>query len=209
MAQRESGYTTAIAGTSQSGKTAKAKAWHQNVQRMMVFDPRGEWIDQRVEVIRGDRLALNDLSLASGPGRFAFIPGEDIVGDFELFCRVAYSWVQVWPGAVVVDELAQFTNAGKAIGPWGTLTRMGKHYGAHITGITQFPTESDRTIWRNADRKVAFLMEGDDDQRTLARALSVRVDQLPTSRFCYLVKLTGDPNPVMYGPDGEPLQNPA
>lgn len=201
---RESGYTTAIAGTSQSGKTSKVKEWIEHYPRLMVFDPRAEYRDGGLEVIPS--LAdLNDLALSTEAGRYAYTPGDDIVTEFDMFCRIAYAWCQVWPAAIVADELAQYTNAGKAIGAWGTLTRMGKHYGAHIFGVTQFPTESDRTIWRNADRKVAFLMEGDDDQVTLARALAISRDQLPAERFHYVVKYTGDSQAKHFDQDGREI----
>lgn len=206
--QRESGYTTAIAGTSQSGKTSKCKEWIAGVRRLMVFDPRAEYRDCNLQVV-GSLRELNNLSLEKGPGRYAYTPGDDIVAEFDMFCRIAYSWTRVFPGAIVVDELAQFTNAGKAIGAWGTLTRMGKHFGAHIYGITQFPTESDRTIWRNADRKVAFLIEGDDDQVTLARALAISRDQLPTERFHYVIKLTGQADVMQFDDKGNQVQTPA
>jgi hypothetical protein len=179
--QREDGKAIGVAGASRSGKTyhVKQKIIAQH-QRVLTFDLRSEYGDCGLTPVRSLR-ELNQISRQAGAGRYRFVPKGNPIRAFDYFCQVAYDWLHLFPGTVVADELAQLTTSGKAVDGWGNLLRLGKHWGAWVVGITQSPTESDKTLWKNADRFVCFRVEGEDERAYMARLMNIPADRLPTA----------------------------
>lgn len=146
--QREDGILYAVAGASRMGKTAWVKQRIAGAQRLIIRDPRMEYVDtgaRSIDSVAALASALREVG--TGAGKFAYT-GPD--SGFNDFARLAYLWCQLWPCVVVAEEISDVTNPGKAPDGWGQLIRKGLYYGAHIYSITQRPAECDKTVWGNA-----------------------------------------------------------
>jgi hypothetical protein len=183
-----------VVGSRGSGKTAWAL---QSVPtgantRLLVWDTVGEWSRlgrcQPVATLAElGRLVIAD---AKRPGRFKvgytgpivmYVPkGKSVVTVplFPLFCRLAWVWMRVKPGTLVVEELADVTNPGKAPADWGEIVRKGRHTGSNIIALTQRPTESDTTIAGNADLIHCGRLTRPGDRRLMAEYLDCPVEQV-------------------------------
>lgn len=180
---REEGQITMVAGKVRSGKSAWTKQRLKRYSRIIAWDAKGEYAE-----LRGWRRfdSLADLARACketpGPGRFAYVPkaAEMVPGSaaFDRWARLAYTWVQVAPCAVVAEELADVTNPGKAPPGWGQLIRKSLVYGADIYAISQRPAESDKTAFGNAARIVCFQLVRVADQRYMAGEMGIDVTEL-------------------------------
>lgn len=183
--KRVSGKITAVAGLSQSGKTTKIREEIKGAQRLIVWDVREEYPanDDTIECIRTRRQLIEALS-SSDPGRYAYVgKGLKLKEEFHFWCLAAYHWGKLWPASIVADELSDVTNSGKAPDAWGQLVRKGRFYGNWLYGITQSPTESDKTLWTNANVKRSFVFEGDNEREYMARRLSVTPEDIPTEYY--------------------------
>jgi hypothetical protein len=97
---------------------------------------------------------------------------------FDAFCRLAWVWVRVAPGVLVIEELADVTSPGKAPPAWGEIVRKGLRYGPHIYALTQRPAESDKTVIGNASVIHCHRMARSMDRAYMARELDIAQDQL-------------------------------
>jgi len=191
---RESGRIIATAGMSQSGKTTQIKKDTLQHDRLVVWDVRGEWpADPAVKVERlVNRQQLWEALADQYAGRYAYVPdGNNLQEEFDQFCKLAYLWGQMHPATIIADELADVTTPSKAPDGWGQLLRKGKLYGNLIYGISQFPTESDKTTWRNADILRCFVVVADEDRAYMARRMGVSADQIPGEKYQYIEKRVG------------------
>jgi hypothetical protein len=101
------------------------------------------------------------------------------VSYFPAFCKLAFVWMKAAPrGVLVVEELADVTSPGKAPQGWGDIIRKGRHYSGSIYGLTQRPSESDKTLAGNADVIHCGRLSFPTDRKTLAEYLDVPVDQV-------------------------------
>lgn len=91
--------------------------------------------------------------------------------NFETFCRLAWVWARFKPSALVVDEIADVTNVGKAPVAWGEIARKARAFGTDIYVTTQRPQEADKTAQGNAMFYHCGLMADADDQVYIARRL--------------------------------------
>src|SRR5262249_46537290 len=78
---------------------------------------------------------------------------------------------------VVVEELADVTNVGKAPAGWGEMVREGRHYAGDIYALTQRPQESDKTVAGNCDIIHSGRQSFPGDRKQMAEYLDVPVDQ--------------------------------
>lgn len=183
---RESGIITTIAGMSQSGKSTLAKQRTRRHARFVAWDERAEYVNQGCELIRTIPELARVLA-GREKGRFAY---QGRKGDFAAFCELAYLWGQEWPCTVLVDELAGVTHAGKAPPGWHELVTKSKYWGMHVYGISQTPSESDKTVWRNADVKVCLMLDTEMDREYMVR-LGFRPDDIPRQKLQYIERRAG------------------
>jgi len=193
--ERESGSIVAVAGASQSGKsTWLRKERLEQASRLLVWDPRGEYPANMPNVERIDsKEDLFEACEGSGSGRYAFVPSMKLHEDFHFWCLMAFHWGKYWPIVAVADETADVTSPNKAPDAWGQLLRKGKFYGSWIYGVTQSPTESDKTIWFNADEKVCFRVDGDHERDYMAKRFGdgATSRSLPNQPYCAVQKFAG------------------
>jgi len=160
----EDGRIVAISGMSRSGKTSFAVRALNGFERVVIWDPDDE-LSKRARAVRFDR--LGDLIAAlrkaqDGPLRACYVPGnmtrKALVTAFGLWSRSAFAWCVDYGGpvAVLADELADVSNAGKAPEGWGQLIRRGAKHGLNTFAISQRWSEADKTTLGNAARMVAF-----------------------------------------------------
>jgi hypothetical protein len=169
--QRDDGKLYAISGSARQGKTLGVMQAVAKALRCLVWDVRGEWLSKGFTCVKSlSSLAKLLRECGDDQHRFAY---WGALGDFDGFCELAYVWGMLWPAAIVVDELADVTNPGKAPPGWGQLIRKGLYYGNHIYAITQRPAESDKTVWGNASVLRCYHMVSPNDQDYMGSRLVV------------------------------------
>lgn len=171
-----------VTGASRSGKTSWIAKRVQRARRLFVWDTVGEWADK---FNCTPAYTFDTLADAVKPGararRIAFQPMHDIdnalAPQFDAFCRLVYIAMRGHPGEItaVFEELADVTHPGKAPPGWGIIVRRGLRYGPELYGVTQRPTESDKTIMGNASVFHCHSMARADDARYMAKEM--RIDQ--------------------------------
>ncbi len=109
-------------------------------------------------------------------------PGMAAGRDFETFCRLAFVWLRLEPGALVIEETATVTHAGKAPAAWGDVVRMSLRYGVELYALTQRPAESDKTAFGNASVVHAGRFTLPRDRAAIAEYLDVPVDVVAALR---------------------------
>lgn len=184
---RTDGVLTLVTGASRSGKSSAVMLECLNALPLLVWDVEGQWraMGQACAVSLGQAARL---TRERWFGRYA-LTLEPTADNFTAFCGLAFVWAQLLPQAwIVVEELADVTQPGKAPPAWGVLVRRGLKYGARIYAITQAPAESDKTVVRNAQRKLCFRMELEVDRQRMAAALDTpiaRVAELHPLEYLY------------------------
>lgn len=172
--QREDGVLIAVAGSSRWGKTAWVLQQLRGAQRIIVRDPRMEYVAplnaRRVDSVQ--ELAALLREAGQYEGRFCYT-GPD--SGFDALCRLAYAWGMLWPMVFVCEENSDVTNSGKAPAGWGELMRKGLYYGNVIYSITQRPAESDKTVWGNATLKHIHGFTRPEDREYIARQMGCDV----------------------------------
>ena len=180
--RRADGQAFLVCGSRGSGKSGWTRQQCQNAHRLLVWDSVGEWSRDRIVTPVGSILRLHELITADianpGPFRYGFT-GPVHEATFNSFCKLAFVWMKAAPGGVVVvEELADVTSPGKAPQGWGEIVRKGRHYSGSIYGLTQRPTESDKTLAGNADVIHCGRLSFPRDRKTLAEYLDVPVDHI-------------------------------
>lgn len=151
----------------------------KRARRLVVWDGKGiDWgLRQACEV--ATLRELHARALEPGPMRLSIrVPVTR--ENFGLFCRLAWIWGRYKPGVIVVDEVADVTNPGKAPTEWGEILRKCRSFGTDVYVTTQRPQECDKTAQGNALLFHCGQQADADDQRYVARRLlgGVPVDQV-------------------------------
>lgn len=179
---REDGRLTAVAGTSRFGKTGWVKQQTKDASRLLIWDPRGEYIAKDefgwpgCEVVQSiQELARRLRADATGTARIAYWGN---LPDFDAWAKLAYLWGGFWPAVIIGEEIADVTSPGKAPDGWGQLIRKGLYYGNHIYAISQRPAESDKTVWGNASLIHCHACVLDTDADYMARKMGCPAAEL-------------------------------
>jgi len=101
---------------------------------------------------------------------------------FDAFCRLAWVWVRVARGTLIIEELAHVTSPGKAPPAWHEIVSAGLRYGPRLIAITQRPAESDKTCMGNATLLHCHQLARADDERYMARELKCPEQQIADLR---------------------------
>lgn len=184
--QRGDGVLYAVAGRCRSGKTAWVLQRIQPAARILVRDPRIEYVGPLGAVACDSvrDLAGKLRNTGNQAGRFCYT-GPD--SGFNDLCKLAYLWGQVWPIVFVGEEISDVTTPGKAPDGWGQLIRKGLYYGNHIYSITQRPAECDKTVWGNASVIHSHGFIRQEDREYMARQLGIDVARIEAlQQFEYL-----------------------
>lgn len=139
--------------------------------RLIVWDAHLEWSAKGCAGV----LCIPDLvrlCRTRAAAHLAFT-GSVTAAHFDAFCKIALLWGRLAPCTVVVEELADVTNPGKAPPAWGDLLRWARKLGVNVYAITQRPSESDKTVVGLAHRIVCHAMARNADQLYMARELGL------------------------------------
>jgi hypothetical protein len=172
------GRAVLVAGFTGSGKSAWVIRQTRAAPRLLVWDSMGEWSRRALVQPLGTLPAVAEAirtDIARGGGRLRVgYTGPVTRAGFEGFCRLAWVWLRLRAGSVlVIEELADVTSPGKAPAAWGEIVRKGRHVGAQVYALTQRPAESDKTIVSNAAAIHSGFMGFPDDRAYMARCLDV------------------------------------
>lgn len=181
MMQTNDGRLNVVTGASRSGKTAYVKKQMMKARRVLAYDPEAQWCEVRgFKRVSSMRELLKAIQ-SKGPGKYAYVPGGDLVKAFGFFCSCALFWGRYHgPCDVVAEEISDVTMPGKALGSWGVLVRRGLKRGINIYAITQRPAESDKTAIGNASTFVVFRASREQDRKYMSRETDIPVEKLAT-----------------------------
>jgi hypothetical protein len=185
-----------VVGSRGAGKTEWTMQQTHSATRLLVWDAVQQWskrgLVQPVYSIDG----LKEVIVADirAPGRFRWGYAGPIsitlarkpplrpvkVELFPIFCKLAWAWLRARRGStLVIEELADVTQPGKAPDEWGEIVRKSRHEaGSRIFGLTQRPAESDKTIAGNADVIHCGRLSLPRDRKSLAEYLDVPVEEV-------------------------------
>jgi hypothetical protein len=181
-----------VVGSRGSGKSTWTMQRTRGARRLLVWDPLGQWSAAGLVTPARSIRELSELVVANiRNGGAAFrvgYVGPIAVADakgrmhslFLPFCRIAWAWLRARAGGVlVVEELADVTQPGKAPAAWGDIVRKSRHsHRSQLFALTQRPAESDKTIAGNCDVIHCGRLSLPRDRKTLAEYLDVPVGQV-------------------------------
>jgi len=166
-----------VTGASRSGKTASVLQQVRNDARVLAWDPQGDWLSHGYDQVTESAELVRRLKQHKGGARICY-KREANQAEFELFCRIALLWGLLHPCTIVAEELAWVTSPNKAPPRWHALVTGGLKYGINIIGITQRPSESDKTILGNASSIRCFRMQRAKDRKYMAEEMNIDVAQI-------------------------------
>ena len=159
-----------VCGGSGSGKSVWVKRRIRKEPRVLVFDVKREYggTGTGFHTVTRQRELIACLKRAgSGRGRYAYVGAR---AHFDWFCRAAFAWGDC---VVVAEELASYTSPGKAPEGWHICISQGRALGVRPIGITQRPSESDKTIIGNATLVHCGKMKRAGDRQYMAREMDI------------------------------------
>jgi hypothetical protein len=149
---------------------------------MLVWDAKPEWHTRFGLVVVRSLAELHAHVIASLDGRPSRISyqGPMTREHFAVFCRLAWVWIKAkkkrW---LIVEELADVTNPGKAPQFWGEILRKGRDpWHANVIGLTQRASESDSTIAGNCSLIHAGFQSFPRDRKTISEYLDVPLQEV-------------------------------
>lgn len=187
---REDGQLILAVGASRSGKSVWVKEAIKNDQRIVAFDPKGEYISQL-----GFKPCYTRQELASalfrtkGAGKIAFRAlGKK---EFQFFCRAAFNWNRQAVATIICEELANSTNSGKAEAYWGILISQGLAFGPKIIGTVQRGQEVDKSIFDNATFVHVTQHKTAKARNYLGDALEIEPNEVPAEKLKFVQYVSG------------------
>lgn len=182
---RPNGVLVLAVAISRCGKSVWVKRVTEKHKRVLVFDPKGEYVFQMGFKACYTKSELEEaLKNSKGDARIAYVKHDK--KEFDFFCDCAFNWNRQAQAVIICEELANVTNSGKASGNWGRLVSQGLAYGPLIIGTVQRGQEVDNSIINNA----TFLHVGkhstDDDAKYIAKKLGVTIDRIPREPYRFL-----------------------
>lgn len=155
-----------VTGASGSGKSVWVKRHIKTARRCIVWDIDDEYSGQGFERVTTPGRLVEIISSAKA-ARVAFVARPAL---FDLWARCAFAW----GGCVAVaEELAGVTSPGKAPDGWHQLVTRGRKRGVNVIGITQRPSESDKTIMGNASLIHCCQMVRAQDRAYMAKEMDI------------------------------------
>lgn len=168
---------TVVSGMSRSGKSAYVKYLMRARPVLRVWDPDGEYVDAGITHAIHSRRDWTRINSGPHGGRFSYVAPitRDEFNYFSLACLARGNF---GPLTVIAEETADVTHSGKAPQHWGALVRRGAKRRISIVALTQTPSESDKTVMKNARRLVCFMQDREPDILYMAREMRVPAEQI-------------------------------
>lgn len=187
-------------GASQSGKTYWVRQQIKDAKRLLVWDCEAQYEDICTHVCTN----ISELMklIKKNPRVLKVSYQASNLKDFEAFCRIAFLFCdfglshlekdgEPMRTYIVAEEISDVTTPSKAPNGWGILLRRGLKRNAYIIGITQRPSESDKTIIGNCSQMHVCSMSRYNDMAYLAAELNVNlseVQNIDRSKFQFIHK---------------------
>ena len=145
-------------GASGSGKTTKARELTKNLQRIVYFDPLGDFCTVRgAKVVAGDVAALKSYIIKNYTSGFKVVFVCTFGAQEKQLNDICYFLVEMQRGylagfhnaqiTLLVDELDEGFPSGimqrNAKNGFGYLCKRGRHYGINLVGISQRTAQVD------------------------------------------------------------------
>lgn len=167
-----------VSGMSGSGKSHYVKQKVRTLPVLRAWDPDGEYVAAGITQPIYTRRDWTELCTGPHGGRFSYV-GPITVKEFNYWALACGTRGNFGPLAVIAEETADVTHSGKAPQHWGELVRR-KARKRRITvyALTQTPSESDKTVMKNARRIVCFMQDRDPDIDYMAREMRVPREQI-------------------------------
>ncbi|WP_428398416.1 hypothetical protein [Marinobacter salarius] len=196
-----------VCGSSGSGKSVTIKKRLMKEKRLLIWDIDDEYTGD--VGIPGCQRITSMAELAAKvkkakAGKFAYVGPKS---DFERWCRVAFAWGYC---AVVAEETAGVTTPQKAPDAWHTLISRGRKRGIKpLVGVTQRPSESDKTIMGNATSIQCGRMTRFQDRKYMANEMDLPVEYLSRLGKKEYIRLDPETKEYFHGlittpPEGAP-----
>lgn len=184
--KRPDGTIGVLIGLTRCGKSSTIKEALPQHQRILVLDPKNQYGAQMGAETFHDRADFLERVIDSGnePCFLAYVPKTG--DDFAFFCDVAFNWIRVEVGCLVIEELAQFAGSGKAAASYGVLINQVLEYGATILATVQRGQEVDKTIMNSATYLQVMHHGTDSDAMYIAQKLGCDVSEIPREKLKFL-----------------------
>lgn len=181
-----------ILGVTYSGKSHFAKSMLSQCSRFVVFDLRGEYAKDipgtlKMGVSEFARFAMNNrarFSDAEAPLRLSVTPSPQSAesttfqaAEFRDFVRVCESTLA--DCVIVIEEVGQFEDNGKAHAAINYLATQSRHWGCPLVLVAQCAVQIPKISRRQAHRVYSFRQVDKDDLRALAQYLGDEAAKLP------------------------------
>lgn len=187
-------------GASQSGKTYWVREQLKNVKRLLVWDCEAQYEDICTRVCTSISELMSVIKKNPRVCKISYQPNN--LKDFDAFCQIAFLFCdfglshlekngEPMRTYIVAEEISDVTSPSKAPNGWGILLRRGLKRNAYIFGVTQRPSESDKTIIGNCSQMHVCGLSREGDAQYLARELRVpvsEVDAIDRSKFQFIHK---------------------
>ncbi len=194
---RQDGILAIAIAVSRSGKSVWLKRGIERHNRVLAFDPKGEYVTQLgFTACRTRRELLDTLRRETGDAKIAYLQHDK--KEFDFFCDCAFNWNRQKQAVIVCEELGNTTNAGKAAGHWGRLISQGLAYGPIIIGTVQRGQEVDKSIINNATFVHVMRHSTMNDREYIAGQLGVQVSDIPDKKLEF-IQWTSDKGLVVSG----------
>lgn len=174
---------TAVIGGTGTGKThwMRQELARRAPARLLVWDPEGDLADLGQHVPAGQLGQLVQLT-AADRYRVVYSPpfGRKLAERaFNTFCRLAFKRADEGRAPLLlVDELSTVVHAGSAPEYWTACVSRGRKRGMIIMAASQRPARIDKDFWSQATRIRCTALGYEADQRAMASALAVPLDQV-------------------------------
>lgn len=176
MSVRNDAFIGAVIGASGSGKSAFVKIRIRHMQRLMIWDPMNEYgresginatlckdLRTMVKVIGKEKtFAVRYVPMGSE---------KQLAERFAVFCALAFA---IGDLCMVIEEIQQVTQAGRAPAEWSNCTLRGRHRGLRIYGITQRPALVDKNFFSNATEIRCGRLNFAADVTTMDNVLNIK-----------------------------------
>jgi len=186
MANRNDGSIAFFVGASRSGKSVPLKEALEHHTRAIGWDSKGELVSQCGFEKFENKHDFLEAVIAAGDGDAKLCFVSSCKKDYDFFCDVAFNFNRLKEAAIVCEELALVTNAGKGTGYWGKLTNQGLAYGLTILATAQRGQEIDKTLMGNASFLHVTKQNMLKDRMYMAAMLGIDAEEIPSEALKFL-----------------------
>lgn len=183
----------ALVGMTGSGKTYFARAFLAHAPRLIVVDPKGTQYNHLWNTVPYSNEAINILKQTDDNGRYigkARIRINAPVNreEWELYFSILYTLRNV---TIYIDELYGVTPP--IAGQWlQALYTRGRELGIGVWASMQRPVFVPKFVFSEADWKILFRLELDDDREYMARNVFGPIAKNELYNHQFLIKKSGE-----------------